>query len=79
MSVQSVVFSKRLWTILQAADWLRKHGHANYFEPDIKENTIRFRQLEPRHDKRYATIDLGSSGIQYVMMYPKIEKRVRFK
>lgn len=73
--VQSVVFSKDKWTTPKAKKWLKENG---YKAPkvDTKENTIRFRQIEPTEAEQegfteYRTKDLSDSGIQLILSYKK--------
>lgn len=72
---QSVVFSKDKWTTPQAKKWLKENG---YISPkvDKKENTLRFRQIDPTEAENkgfteYRTKDLSDSGIQLILSYKK--------
>jgi hypothetical protein len=67
-SVQSVLFSRNLWTIRNAKMWLRKHSLKTP-TPDITENYYRFRQFRPDGD-RYRTIPFGQkTGIKAIIAF----------
>lgn len=66
-NVQSIVFSKQYFTIKQAKSWLKRH-HYRYGNCDEKENTIRFRQFDPRRTKKYRYKSI-TEGIKFVLEY----------
>lgn len=45
---QTVIFSKRQWSVEDARAWLRKHGFRSD-SVDTTANTHRFRQFNPEH------------------------------
>jgi hypothetical protein len=51
--IQSVVFPKSDWTLLQAKSWLRRHGYKVGL--DEKPNVYRFRQFDPKPSHTYRT------------------------
>lgn len=59
--VHSVVFPQDEWTLEQAIEWLYAHG---YKAPkvDYEANTMRFRQIDPKEFKRFATKVVDSDG-----------------
>lgn len=68
--IQSIVFEKDKWTKTKAIKWLMKHGHEG-LECDEKENTLRFRQIEPSKKYNYITKSLPNE-IQLIIAYKKI-------
>jgi len=57
--IQSVVFDKDLWDEEEAKGWLEDHKmHAG--EADVTENTMRFRQADPKEYSRFRMIRPGS-------------------
>ena len=68
--IQSIVFDKDNWTKAKAIKWLKKHGHTG-LECDEKENTLRFRQIEPNKKYNYITKSLPNE-IQLIIAYKKI-------
>lgn len=71
--VQSVLFNKKHWTIPKAKKWLKENNYLG-LEVDKKENTLRFRQIDPNTlDKeiwRYTTHRLDNN-IDLVIVYKK--------
>jgi len=59
--VHTVVFPQDEWTLKQAVKWLYAHG---YKAPkvDYEANTMRFRQIDPKKFKRFATKIVNSDG-----------------
>lgn len=70
--VQSVIFDKDSWTVKKAVKWLKKHKFHG-LDVDEKENTLRFRQLEPSKKNSYATKSIGDD-IEFVIMYTNNHK-----
>jgi hypothetical protein len=68
-NVQSVVFDKDMFTILQAKKWLKEHGF-KYGKVDKKLNTLRFRQMDPLTYKKYRTKKI-IPGILFVLGFNK--------
>jgi len=68
--IQSIVFNKDKWTKQKAIKWLKKHGHEG-LECDEKENTLRFRQIEPNKNYNYITKSLPNE-IELIIAYKKI-------
>jgi len=74
--VQSIIFYRDKWTTTEAKKWLKENG---YKIPgvDKKENTLRFRQLDPNLVEKdgfteFRTIELGdNSGILLILAYKK--------
>jgi hypothetical protein len=65
--LQSVLFSRQLWTIGQAKSWLKQHGlNPAYKTPDVTSNFIRFRQAEPNRNFSYRTRRIGD-GIELII------------
>jgi hypothetical protein len=69
--VQSVVFDKPKYTTTKAIKWLKKHGYEGQ-EVDEKENTLRFRQINPDTltDYEYRTHEI-TPDIKLIMAYKK--------
>lgn len=67
--VQSVLFDKDKYTIKEAINWLKKHDFEGR-EVDEKENTLRFRQVDPDELENYSfrTKEI-SDGINFVIAY----------
>lgn len=70
--VQSILFDNDKWTKRKAVAWLKKHDYTG-LDVDEKENTLRYRQVEPDEKNKYITKDIGN-GIQLVIMYPHKQK-----
>jgi hypothetical protein len=72
--VQSVLFDKNKWdSPNKAEEWLTSHSYLNK-GIDEKENTYRFRQLNPSYVrkqgyKRFITKNLGDSGVSIILAY----------
>lgn len=66
MSVQSVLFDKRFWTLGAARKWCRDHEFAD--DVDEKPLHYRFRQFEPDLDLDYRTKKIGH-GIEFVVAF----------
>lgn len=67
--VQSLIFDRDAFTVRTAHKWAMVHGFAAS-EPDVTENTIRLRQIDPARIRVVATIPLRS-GVQAVIGFPK--------
>ena len=66
---QSVVFSKKNFSLSQARSWLKRHKM--YTDGlDETENSYRFRQYNTSPDFRYRTKQI-QTGIVLVMAFPK--------
>ncbi len=63
MQVQTILFSKRFYTLSKAKSWLSHHGYKT--DVDIKPNHFRFRQVDPsdfiQESFRTKTFDKGIS------------------
>lgn len=69
MIIQSVIFSKKKWTIKKAVDWLRQNDlKFNKIDIEQRPNFISFRQQIPLRDVKYFTKKLGLSGIEMIFM-----------
>lgn len=72
--VQSVLFDRKQWLNPEkAAEWLKSHSYLNK-GVDVKENTYRFRQMNPAYVKkqgykRFVTQPLGDSGVSLILAY----------
>lgn len=64
--LQTLIFDKNNWTLRRSKEWLRKHNFKT--EVDEKENTYRFRQLNPIKGKKFRTIQL-TDNVQGVVMF----------
>lgn len=49
--LQTIVFLRNQWSLKQAEDYLKLHGYKS--DVDIKAHSYRFRQIEPKHGKKY--------------------------
>lgn len=65
--VQSIIFDKSKWSKAEAVAWLNEHEfHSDKI--DETENTYRFRQEDPSHFEKFATMSKNlPAGIQYVL------------
>ena len=72
--IQSIVFSKKLWTLKECRKWLRQHKFKSR-KVDEKKLTWRFRQTSPNKKYKYRTITL-TKGIKAVVI---VNKRKRTK
>jgi hypothetical protein len=64
--LQSIVFSKELFTPRKVLNWLMLHGY-KHNKLDVETNTIRARQEQPKKNKRYYSKVIGN-GIVFVFM-----------
>ena len=71
MSVQSVVFHKDKWTKEKAEKWLSKHSKFKNNGVDEKEDTWRFRQINPEEFKKFKS-KKKKNGITFIYGYDKI-------
>ena len=75
--IQSVLFNKKMWNVLDSVNWCLNHGH-KVVKIDDGPNVYRFRQVLPLTLKRkgyteYKTIRINY-GIEFVMAYkPNVE------
>ena len=53
--VQSVLFNRKYFTIPAAVQWLTRNGFKHY-KVDKTSRYLRFRQIDPKPNKRYRTI-----------------------
>ena len=67
--IQSIVFSKKLWTLKECRKWLRQHKFKSR-KVDEKKLTWRFRQTSPNKKYKYRTITL-TKGIKAVVIVNK--------
>lgn len=76
--VQTIVFERPKWTAVTARKWLREHGK-KFGKVDVKENTLRFRQVDPKDFKsgEFAMIRFGEPevGIQALVGHLKEEPK----
>ena len=75
--IQSVLFSKSIWNIGEALDWILEHGYA-VKKIDDAPNFYRFRQLSPTYLKskgyiNYRDRDIGE-GIILVLVYKELRQ-----
>lgn len=73
MTVQSLLFNREAWDVGMAKRWAKNHNYRSD-DVDVKPNTIRMRQADPKHfqKKTMRTIQFGDdSGIQAVVARPK--------
>lgn len=73
MTVQSLLFNREAWDVGMAKRWAKNHNYRSD-DVDVKPNTIRMRQADPKHfqKKTMRTIQFGEdSGIQAVVARPK--------
>ena len=73
--IQSVVFDKDKFNISTAKKWLKTNDFKSP-KVDKQENTLRFRQIEPKKVEnegfsQYRTKDLNNSGIKLIIAYKK--------
>jgi hypothetical protein len=67
--IQSILFSRKYFTVDMAIDWLIRHGYSHE-KVDIKKNHFRFRQVEPQKNARYVTYPIDQGKIDLILMYP---------
>lgn len=65
--VQSVLIPKDSFTLKQAREWVKTHGYTG-LGVDVTEDHYRFRQMTPRKDGRYRTIELPNK-VKLVLLY----------
>ena len=73
MTVQSLLFNREAWDLGPAKRWAKSHDYRTD-DVDVKPNTIRMRQADPKHfqKKTMRTIQFGEdSGIQAIVARPK--------
>lgn len=72
-NVQSILFNKHLFSVVQAMNWLKQHGFCGSYEnvhyPDETKNYYRFRQYDPIKNEKYITRNSKTSGIKFVIGY----------
>jgi len=64
--LQSIIFSRELFTPRQVVNWLFRHGY-KHNKIDIETNTIRSRQETPKKNKRYYS-KVIENGIVFVFI-----------
>lgn len=64
--IQSVLFDRDLWTVIEARTWLRKHKFIPIKLPHQTKNKIRFRLQNPLNFRRFRIKKLGE-GIELVI------------
>lgn len=70
-NIQSIIFSRKLYTPVQARKWIEKHGYKTTFYgkiADITDDYIRFRQQSPKKYKTYRTNEIAE-GIKLILGY----------
>lgn len=68
MSVQSILFDNKLFTVTQAQAWLMAHNYKG-LEVDKTKNELRFRQQNPKKFDHFSTVTIGQHGIQLIIGY----------
>lgn len=63
--IQSVLFNKKYYTLKNSRKWL-KHNDLKYDDLDITDNFYRFRQMNPKKNKKYYTFHV-TTGIMYII------------
>ena len=76
-SIQSIIFKRSEWYIVDAEFWLYRHNYKPIKPVDITTHYYRFRLREPIQGATYRIIDFGK-GIKavYMILHPIIEKPV---
>ena len=76
--IQSIIFKKSKWFIIDAEFWLFKHKYKPIKPVDITKNYYRFRIRQPIKGSEYRLIDFGKdSGIKAVYMFiPQKSKEI---
>lgn len=71
--IQSVLFSKKHWTLQGAMQWLAQHGYHS-IKLDETDKMYRFRQEDPYNFNhfRIKKIKHGSKTIELVIGYPLV-------
>ena len=64
-AVQSLIFSKDMFTLEQARKWIADHNEFSDHGVDETETSYRFRQYDPEHFSKFRTIDI-TDGIKGV-------------
>ena len=59
MSLQTIIFPKKSYTLSQAREWLKVNNY-KYGKVDERKNTYRFRQRKPVYPARYYTKKLDN-------------------
>lgn len=69
--LQTLIFSKSDWSLKEARKYLKEHGFKT--DVDIKPQTYRFRQREPKKNVEYKTLtrSAGNRVVHYVFMIEK--------
>ncbi len=60
MAVQSILFDRKIWNITKAKNWLKMNKFKSK-KVDVKTNTLRFRQINPKNFKRFRSKKITSS------------------
>lgn len=69
MVVQSVIFNKYYYTLPQMLEWLEKYNYLNVKRVDITKNYFRFRQSEPKKNRKYRIYKIPNEEIKLVLEY----------
>ena len=76
--VQSVIFNNKIWTIIDAANWLLNNDF-DVIEIDESDNYIIFKQLDESVLKQlgytiYKKVRLNKSGVEIIQVFkPRLE------
>ena len=66
-AIQSILFDRSHWKLSDAKEWLKQRNMKT--DVDMKSNTYRFRQREPKHYYEYFTYTLPHiRGIKLVII-----------
>lgn len=71
MSVQSVIFDRKIFTLQQATKWIVAHGFKTRYRNkavDVKPHTYRFRQKQPSKKYKYRTLNI-TDGIKFIVRF----------
>ena len=66
--IQSVLISRKYFTLEQAYNWIYKHNFKHY-KVDITDNFYRFRQYTPLPYKHFFTTKSKTNGIEYIIQF----------
>lgn len=66
MKIQSVLISKKLYSLNKAIEFLDKHG-LSHNKVDITNNYYRFRQIPPKDEYNYITEDF-KKGVKLIIV-----------
>ena len=66
-NIQSVLISRK-YSFKKALDFIKSKRFKHY-KVDITDRFFRFRQHEPKLNKRYTTVKSSTAGIEYIIEY----------